>query len=130
MKAKEIADRALVLLGHVNAAGGLDENREARYYGMAPALLTALQSELSALAGLQPPSAPITDLSQEISLDEALAGRILPAGMVMLFALCEHDSDRYNHYSKLYYGTLLPSVTLGEVPLQDIYGFRGDPELQ
>lgn len=129
LRAKNIVDSALSLLGHFNVAGGIDENRELRYYGAAPAILTALQTELAARLGVELP-APVTDLSQELSLDDETATRVMVPGLAMHIALIDRDSDRYNHYSQLYYGNLIASLKPDETFLNDYYGAAGDPTMR
>jgi hypothetical protein len=68
---------------------------------------------------------PIIDLEQDLGLDD-VAVRLLPAGLVMYFALIDHDTALYNHYAQLYYERLLPQIKLDEILLEDYYCLRSD----
>lgn len=130
MKGKAIVFTALRALNHTNGSGAVDENRESRYFGIAPAFLTLLQNEIAARRGDAQTPAPLASLADDLALDDDTAARVLPAGLAMLFALADRDGDVYNHFSQLYYGSLLPSVQPGEVLLADSYGVRNDGTFQ
>lgn len=130
MTAKIVVDQALRLLTHVNAAGAVDENREARYYGVAPGYLTLLQYEVAALQNRPAQGMAVNTLGDSLALDDDTALRLLPAGLAMYFALADRDDAAYNHFSKLYYGELVPSIKPGEVFLTDYYGARCDPTMR
>jgi hypothetical protein len=55
---------------------------------------------------------------------------VLPFGLAMYFAVIDRDSELYNHFSQLYYGTLLPSIKTDETAIQDYYGVMSDRTLQ
>lgn len=129
MKAKAIVTEALRLTAHTNAAGMVDLNRESRYYGLAPAYLTILQTELAQVQGAATPE-PVENLEQELAADDGTAMRVLPAGLAMYFALIDRDSDQYNHFAGDYYDRLLPAARPDAFPLTDAYGAAGDPTMQ
>jgi hypothetical protein len=130
MTAKTIVDKALLMLSHGNMAGVVDENRESRYYGLAPAYLTLLQYEIASLANLPAVNMQVSSLDKELALDGDTALRLMPAGLAMYFALIDRDDACYNHFSKLYYESLVPSVRPDEVKLEDTYGVSGDPTMR
>lgn len=129
MQAKAIVEQALRLTAHVNAAGAVEPGRESRYYGLAPAMLTILLTELAQVTGADAPQ-PLQSLTQELPVDDGTAQRVLPAGLAMYFALTDRDADQYNHFSQLYYDRLLPSARPDSFPLTDVYGAAGDPTMQ
>lgn len=130
MTAKTIADAALALMAHANSAGAVDENRESRYYGLAPAYITVLQDELALALNMDAVPQPVTNLSQTLEVDGDSAARVMPAGLAMHFALIDRDADKYNYFTELYYGRLLPSVKPDESQLTDAYSVAGDPTMQ
>jgi hypothetical protein len=127
MTAKVIVDKALVMLSHVNMAGAVDENRESRYYGLAPAYLTLLQYEIASLQNRPAVNMQVTDLVEPLAIDDDTALRMMPAGLAMYFALIDRDDACYNHFSSLYYESLIPSVKPDEIFIEDYYGVRADP---
>lgn len=127
--AKNVADLALKLIGRVNAAGAVDENRESRYYGMAPAYLTVLQTELAELENTDAPR-PVADLSQMLSVSDETALKVMPAGLAMYFSLIDRDSELYNHFSQVYYGSFIPQIKPDENELEDYYGVLDDDSMR
>jgi hypothetical protein len=126
ISAKDVVDAALKLLSHVNAAGVIDQAKEARFYGMAPAYLTVLTYELAGCEGVTG-IVPVTSLNQQLTLSDETALKALPAGLAMYFSLAERDSVLYNHFSKVYYESFMPSVKSGETEIEDYYGVKCDP---
>jgi len=129
MKAIEAVKAALIMAAHLNISGAIDESRQSRYYGTAAAYLNVLQYEISSYCNLPPP-VPISDLEQDLGLDNEVAARLLPAGLVMYFALIDRDTALYNHYAELYYERLLPQIKLDEILLEDYYCMRSDNSFQ
>jgi hypothetical protein len=127
--AKTVTDAALRLAGHVGAAGAVDENRESRYIGLAPAYLTLLQGELALRENAAPPP-PVEGPDDALAVSDADALRVLPAGLAMYFALVDRDTELYNHFAKIYYGGLLPATRAPETQLADYYGVLQDPTLR
>ena len=127
---KTAVDAALRLICHVNAAGAVEQTRQAKYYGMAPAFLTVLQYELAACENAGALPEPVTDLQTALSLSDETALKALPAGLAMYFALTDRDSELYNHFSKVYYGGFIPGIRPAEIPLGDYYGVLKDPTLR
>lgn len=123
-------DAALSLMAYVNSAGAVDENREARYYGLAPAYITVIQDELAAALNMSAVPRPVTELSQVLEVDDDSAARVMPAGLAMCFSLVDREPDKYNYFTDLYYGRLLPSVKPDETQLTDAYSAAGDPTMQ
>lgn len=126
---KRLADEALRLLGRVDLEGRVDEAKEARFYGMAPACLTQLQSEAALRLGEEAPPA-VDSLDGTSQLEAGAAWHVLPAGLAMHFALAARDDAAYNHFSRLYYSDLLPSLAADELLPGDAYGVRGDATMQ
>lgn len=129
MTAKTIADAALQLLSHVNQAGSVDETRESRYYGLAPAYLTLLQYEIAALQNLPAVNMQVTGPDAVLSIDDDTALRLMPTGLAMYYALIDGDEACYSHFSKLYYEGLLPSLKPDESKIIDYYGVTSDPTM-
>lgn len=134
--AKTVVEQALTLLGHVDAAGAVNESRESRYYGAAPAYLTVLQLELARAEGAG--NAPgetaqenlpgaVTSLDEPIQLQDETALKTLPAGLAMYFALIDRDTELYNHFSRVYYGSFVPSARPDETSIIDHYHALDDP---
>jgi len=130
MTAKTIVDKALAMLAHVNTSGAVDQNRESRYYGIAPAYLTLLQYEIASLQNIPAYNIQLTSLAQPLAIDDDTALRIMPAGLAMYFALIDRDDALYNHFSKLYYESLIPSIKPDEVKINDYYGVLTDPTMR
>lgn len=127
--AKTVVDLALKLLGRVNTAGAVEENRESRYYGMAPAFLTVLQQELSGFENTG--AAPrVEELSQILSVSDETALKAMPAGLAMYFSLIDRDSGLYDQFSQIYYGNYLPQMKADETAISDYYGVLTDDTLQ
>lgn len=121
---KTAVTAALRLLGHGNGYGCVDENREARYFGLAPSYLNVLCAEIAAAEGAQ--GGDVAGLDSELPISDDSARRVLPFGLAMYFAVIDRESDLYNHFSSVYYGTLLPSVRAPEADLTDAYGVLQD----
>lgn len=125
---QQVADLALALLFHTDSNGNADQSAYAKYYGSAPAFLTALQYELAEKENAVP--AMVNDLTQALVICEDSALRVMPCGLAMYFALAEHDADLYNHFSQVYYGTLVPSIKPCEAAIFDAYEVAGDPTMR
>jgi hypothetical protein len=134
--AKDAVISALKLMGIVNSYGVVDENGCSKYFGVAPAYLNILVREIAtaentqAIQALQAVSSNIQGLDSVLDISDDSATRVLPFGLAMYFAVIDRDSELYNHFSQLYYGTLLPSVKADEVIIQDYYGVTSDRTLQ
>lgn len=126
VKARDVVDAALKLTGHVGELGAVDRNREARYYGAAPVYLTVLQYELAQRENAPNPR-PVTGLDDELGVSDETALKVMPVGLAMYFALLDRDAVLYNHFSSSYYGALIPSIAVSEVPLKECYLSPGDP---
>ncbi|MDR3552398.1 MAG: hypothetical protein P4L75_04665 [Clostridia bacterium] len=124
--AKDAALAALQLIGHVNALGFLDENREAKYLGLAPAYLSILCSEIGAAEGAAGGAATVAGLDATLPVSDDSAQRVLPAGLAMYFSVADRETELYNYFSSLYYGTLLPGVRAPEAAITDYYGVLRD----
>lgn len=123
--AKSAVVDALRLMGHVNAMGTVDENREARFFGAATVYLNILCREIARAEGAQ--DAPsLTGLNEELPVSNDSAKRVLPFGLAMYFSVMDRDGELYNFFSSMYYGTLLPSVQAPETTLTDYYGVLKD----
>jgi hypothetical protein len=129
VKAKEVVDAALRLICHVGDMGAIDKNREARFYGVAPAYLTILQYELAEYENAPMPL-PVAELSAELELSDETALKVMPAGLAMYFALIDRDATLYNHFQSSYYDSLAPSIKAAEVQLKDCYLSPGDPMMR
>lgn len=129
VQAKYVISAALKLTAHANESGDVDESRESRYYGLAPAYLTLLQSELALCENLPVPS-PVTGPDDTLAVSDETAVKTLPAGLAMYFALIDRDSELYNHFSRIYYSSLMPSARAAETTLNDVYGVLQDPSFQ
>lgn len=130
VRAKDAVDAALILMGHVNELGAVDESREARYFGAAPAYLNILCGEIAGAEGNNTPVNPINDLEQELDIGEDAAKRVLPPGLAMYFAVLDRDSALYGFFSQLYYQKMLPSLKTGEAVIEDSYGVLKDGTFQ
>lgn len=127
--AKDAACAALKLCGHVNSMGTVDDNRESKYIGLAPAYLTILVREIGEAENSASAAGPVTDMNSVLSVSDDSAVRVLPFGLAMYFALIDRDSELYNYFSELYYEKLLPSIRPDETAIQDYYGVLGDSSL-
>lgn len=123
--AKDAVVAALKLAGHMNVLGAVDENKDSRYFGAAPAYLTILSSEIAAAENRALP-APVSGLDDNLPVSDDSAARVLPFGLAMYFSLIDRDSELYNFFSQLYYEKLLPSVKTDEVPITDSYDVKND----
>lgn len=127
--ARSAVNTALALTGHINGAGAVDANREARYFGAAPAYLTILVNEIANAENLGLPAQIVRGVDDPLMISETSARKVLPAGLAMYFSALDGDGDLFNHFSKLYYENLLPSVKPGETALTDSYGMTRDPDI-
>lgn len=130
MTAKEITAMALELLSRVGQSGSLDETRQSRYYGIAPAYLTLMQYEIASLKNLPATGMQVADIDAQLKIDDDTAARVMPSGLAMYFALTDGDAACYDHFAKLYYNFLLPSLKPDECGLTDYYGVAGDPTMR
>lgn len=130
MTAKEVTSMALELLSRVGQTGSVDETRQSRYYGIAPAYLTLMQYEIASLMNLSAVGMKVTDITAALKIDDDTAARVMPAGLAMYFALTDGDAACYDHFAKLYYNSLLPSLKPDESGIVDYYGVAGDPTMR
>jgi hypothetical protein len=128
--AKQVAECALKLLGHVGGAGAVDENEQSKYYGLAPAYISVLQYELSLMENQASLPEPVMDLDTELSVSDSTALKIMPAGLAMYFALIDCDTASYSHFSQLYYGSFTQSIKPAETAIQDYYMLSSDTALR
>lgn len=126
---REAVTAALRLTGRVNPYGTADENSDSLYFGVAPSYLTILVSEIAAAEGSGPAMQNVSDLETALCISDDSALRVLPLGLAMYFSVIDRDDDMYNHFSQLYYGSLLPSIKAPEQKITDYYGVLKDPGL-
>jgi hypothetical protein len=127
---KAVTLEALRLLARAGDDGAVDESRQARCLGLAPSYLTLIQYETASMRNLPAQDLAVASLDEELKVDDDTAARIMPAGLAMYFALIDGDSACYNHFAKLYYETLLPSLKPDECALGDHYGVLADPTMR
>jgi hypothetical protein len=128
--AKDAVISALKLMGNVNSYGVVDENSCSKYFGVAPAYLNILVREIATAENAQVVPSNVQGLDAVLDISDDSAARVLPFGLAMYFAVIDRDSELYNHFSQLYYGTLLPSIKADETAIQDYYGVISDRTLQ
>lgn len=124
--AKDAVISALKLMGTINSYGVVDENNCLKYLGVAPAYINILVLEIALAENALVTPTTIQGLDSSLGISEDSATRILPFGLAMYFAVIDRDSEMYNHFSQLYYGTLLPSIKADETAIQDFYGIMSD----
>jgi hypothetical protein len=124
--AKDAVISALKLMGVVNSYGVVDENNCSKYFGLAPAYLNILVLEIANAENAELMQDSIQGLDCALGISDDSATRVLPFGLAMYFAVIDRDSELYNHFSQLYYGTLLPSIKANETAIQDYYGIMSD----
>lgn len=127
---KQVTDAALKLLGHVNNRGMVDENREAKYYALAPAYVTELQADLLIAENYTGDAVPpLVSLTDSLTISDDTANRVLPSGLAMKFALLDSDSDKLNYYSQMY-SNKLSTVVPADDAITDYYGALSDSDFQ
>lgn len=126
---KQVADAALSLAGKVNQRGGIDENDQAVYYGLAPAYMAAIQYEIAVAENLDTSTlTPPQSLANALSISDADALQIAPEGLAAKFALYDRDTDMFSALSQQYYNDL-NSICPGFTDIEDSYGFLDDPDV-
>ncbi|MDR3643924.1 MAG: hypothetical protein P4M02_02480, partial [Clostridia bacterium] len=104
----------------------VDENAEGKYLGLAPAYLSILCGEIGQAEGSFGAVPAVTDLGAALPVSDDSAQRVLPAGLAMYFSVADRETELYNYFSSLYYGTLLPGVRAPEAAITDYYGVLRD----
>ncbi|HEX3026805.1 MAG TPA: hypothetical protein VHR42_06220 [Clostridia bacterium] len=127
---KNMVDQALRLIGHVNAQGAINENRESKYYAVALSYLTVLQYELLNRENSSAVPVPVSDLNDNLLVSDETAYKVIPSGLAMYFSLIDRDTDNYNHFSTVYYNNLLPLIKPDNVVIEDYYGISSDSSFQ
>lgn len=125
--AKNAACDALRLMGRMNAFGVVDENKESKYFSAAVSYLNLVCADICRAAG-GALALPLADLGDLLPIPDDSAHRVAPIGLAMYFSILDRDSELYNFFSTVYYGSLLPSVQADETPLTDFYGVAQDPD--
>jgi hypothetical protein len=125
-----IAYEALRLLGHVNSKGAVDENREAKYFGVAPSFLNTIQREIFIAEGNDPADlTPLASKNDEFQTTAENAAQIAPVGLAAALAAFDGDANSYSVFSQQYYNNLLPSIRPAHVDVIDHYGVLCDPDM-
>lgn len=128
---KQVTEQALKLIGHVNSQGAVDWNRESKYAKIASAYLTQLQLEILQHENSDAVPATVESLDDDLLVLDANALRVMPSGLAMYFALVDHDSDNYNHYSTEYHSNLIPQIqSASDDVIEDHYGVTTDQSFQ
>jgi hypothetical protein len=123
---------SLSQLGHVNQQGIVEENRERKYLNLAPALCNVLQLELLTCESYDFVAngipAPLTALTDELTITDMTAQSVLPLGLAREFARIDGDTQ-YNIFA-VSYENAKNMMSFDAPEIVDVYGALTDYDLQ
>ncbi|GKX27849.1 hypothetical protein SH1V18_03290 [Vallitalea longa] len=125
MTGQEVFEITMDLIDERLDSGNISESDTVSYKVKAPSILTIGQCEIAKMLDyFSPLPNRITDLSQELEIDEVIATNLLPYFLATHLMLEEKDdvaayfNDRYEEL-KYYYKKGQPA---SEEPIKDVYG--------
>lgn len=121
MTVKDVTMTTLKMMGYVNNFGMVDENKNSKYFRLAPSFLNLIQQEIARAEGIAAP-AELHSTTDIISVSESSASTAAPAALAMYFAQMEQDNVAYSFWAQQYYNNLLPYIGTIQGAIENVYG--------
>jgi len=103
---REVTQTALKLLGRGGNRGNIDENRESKYFSIAPTTCDSLQTELLICEGYDFDTLPLppalTSLDDVLTVSDMTARRVMVQGMARDFAALDEDVNKVSFFGVKY----------------------------
>jgi hypothetical protein len=126
---KDIALAALKQLGRINSQGQVDENRQSKYLGLAPAFCNILQLELLQYENhdftLDVTFPQLTALTDDVLVSDLTARNVMPIGLARDFARVDGDSNQFNIFAAQY-SNAINLMSFDAPEIEDTYNMSGD----
>lgn len=123
---RDVAYKALKLIGHIDEKGNIDDSKEGRYLSVCPEYIEILE-KLAADRMKIELSDELKDIESELQIEKSVALKVLPTGLAMYFSLMDRDSELYNHFKECFYNDSLKSLKPDETPIFECYIKKNDP---
>jgi hypothetical protein len=121
MTAKNMIDKAMIMLGYSSREGNLGAESEIAARGLT--FVNLIYADLFYALG-EKGFVPLNSTAEDIKLPERVLHDIMPFGVAMYFAQSESDADNQSLYAALYNQKRSTIIRVGRV--QDIFNTFGE----